>query len=340
MIDVWRRQVKAERNLVLFAAYKAFFPQLIAGPIVRYKDVEKDFHHPVLSPDIFAAGAGRFMVGLCKKVLIADSVAIIADASFALSASEQTFVSAWIGALAYSIQIYFDFSGYSDMAIGLAMMFGIRFRENFNHPYAASTITEFWRRWHISLSSWFRDYLYIPLGGNRVGAFRTYVNLMIVFVTTGIWHGAAWTFVFWGVYHGIFLIGERLLLGGKAVASQTLRLLYFFPVVIVGWVMFRAPDMPAFFAHLRSMLLPLADGAWALPAGMQLTLAPQPVAAMLLACLLIVMQGQFRPAGVVVAEASSTLSRVVRLGFVAVSAIVCTIFVVPQFFSPFLYFRF
>ncbi|MFH1795076.1 MAG: MBOAT family protein [Pseudomonadota bacterium] len=340
VIDVWRGEVKAERSLVLFAAYKAFFPQLIAGPIVRYKDVEKDFHHPRLDTDIFAAGAARFMVGLCKKVLIADSVAGVADASFALAGADQTFASAWLGAIAYSIQIYFDFSGYSDMAIGLAMMFGIRFRENFNHPYAAATITEFWRRWHMSLSTWFRDYLYIPLGGNRAGPIRTYVNLMIVFLATGVWHGAAWTFVLWGIYHGAFLIAERLLLGGKAVSSQALRLIYFFPVVIVGWVMFRANDLPTFVSHLRAMFSPLADGAWTVPGTMTLALSPQATTAMLLASLLILMQGQFRPAGVVVAGVSGEIGRYARLAFVAAAVTMCTIYVIPQSFSPFLYFRF
>jgi alginate O-acetyltransferase complex protein AlgI len=340
VIDVWRGEVKAEPNLILFAAYKAFFPQLIAGPIVRYKDVEKDFHHPQLDTDIFAAGAARFMVGLCKKVLIADSVAGVADASFALSGADQTFASAWLGAIAYTIQIYFDFSGYSDMAIGLAMMFGIRFRENFNHPYAAATITEFWRRWHMSLSTWFRDYLYIPLGGNRAGSVRTYVNLMIVFLATGVWHGAAWTFVLWGIYHGAFLIAERLLLGGKAASSQALRLVYFFPVVIVGWVLFRANDMSAFAAHVRAMVSPLADGAWTLPGTVTLALSPQATTAMLLASLLILMQGQFRPAGVVAAGVSGEIGRYARLAFVLAAVTVCTIYVVPQSFSPFLYFRF
>ncbi|MBB6408809.1 MBOAT family O-acyltransferase [Mesorhizobium sangaii] len=340
VIDVWRGEVKAERNLVVFGAYKAFFPQLIAGPIVRYRDVEKDFHHPDLNADIFAAGAGRFMVGLCKKVLIADSVAGVADASFALAGAEQTFASAWLGAIAYAIQIYFDFSGYSDMAIGLAMMFGIRFKENFNHPYAASTITEFWRRWHMSLSGWFRDYLYIPLGGNRAGPVRTYANLMIVFLATGIWHGAAWTFVLWGAYHGIFLVAERLILAGRAFSSQVVRMIYFFPVVIFGWVLFRANDLSVFASHVRAMLLPLARGAFGLPGSMDLALSPQSKVAMLLACLLIVIQGQVSPLGVVVAGAAGSAARFARLVFVSVAAVICAIYIVPQAFSPFLYFRF
>jgi len=340
VIDVWRKEVKPERSLVLFAAYKAFFPQLIAGPIVRYKDVKEDFHDPNLTTDTFAAGAGRFMVGLCKKILIADTVAAVADASFALSGAEQTFASAWLGAIAFAIQIYFDFSGYSDMAIGLALMFGIRFQENFNHPYAASTITEFWRRWHISLSTWFRDYLYIPLGGNRAGPARTYINLLIVFIATGVWHGAAWTFVLWGLYHGTFLILERLTLGGKAVASQAFRLIYFFPVVIVGWVLFRAPDVSTFITHLQFMLLPLADGGFTLPNQMKLALSPQAIVAMIAASVMIVLQGQLRPAGVAISDANFSSARYVRLGFVGASAIICTIYVVPQFFSPFLYFRF
>ena len=265
VIDVWRGTLpKPERNPILFAAYLAFFPQLIAGPIVRFGDVVADFHAPKLSADMFAAGAARFLVGLAKKVLVADLVAPIADAAFDQSGDSLTFAGAWIGSLAYTIQIYFDFSGYSDMAIGMCLMFGIRIPENFAHPYASRTITEFWRRWHISLSTWFRDYLYIPLGGNRAGAGRTYLNLVIVFLATGLWHGAAWTFVLWGLYHGAFLAAERALLGHRArdIPLFWPRLAYSLPVIVVGWALFRSTDLPGFLQHFEAMVSPFAEMAW------------------------------------------------------------------------------
>lgn len=340
VVDVWRGEVKGERNLVLFAAYKAFFPQLIAGPIVRYKDVHEDFQNARMEADMFASGASRFMVGLCKKVLIADIVARVADAVFTLPGSEQTFASAWLGALAYTLQIYFDFSGYSDMALGLAMMFGIRFRENFNHPYAASTVTEFWRRWHISLSTWFRDYLYIPLGGNRKGSVRTYVNLMLVFATTGIWHGAGLTFLFWGIYHGLFLVLERLFLKDRVTRSQVLRMIYLLPVVMVGWALFRAPDLPAFGGLFLAMVSPLGDAAFTLPADVLVAISPLSVGILVLASALALLQGVLPPLGPLVANAANPLALYGRTTFVAVSAVICMVFVAPQFFSPFLYFRF
>lgn len=340
VVDVWRRQVKAERNIIVFAAYKAFFPQLIAGPIVRYADVHDDFYHPQTSADLFTAGTARFMVGLCKKVLVADTIAVVADAAFSVQNTDVTFVSAWIGAIAYSIQIYYDFSGYSDMAIGLAMMFGIRFQENFNHPYASSTITEFWRRWHISLSSWFRDYMYIPLGGNRRGKFRTYVNLFVVFLATGIWHGAAWTFVLWGMYHGFFLIVERLVLGGHKIRSVPLRLLYFFPVVSAGWVLFRSANLEQFVVFIRAMFTPLAYSNWVIPSTLLATFSPIVVFTLLTSSVLVLLQGEMRPFGIVISATQSLRGRLLRMAFVAFAAASCSLFVLPQSFSPFLYFRF
>ena len=199
LVDIYREDVKPSRNPLLFFAYLSFFPQLIAGPIIRYSDVYKDYLIPQRSVDNVYQGSLRFIHGLGKKVILADTCGRIADIAFQLPAEEMTFASAWIGTIAYTLQIYFDFSGYSDMAIGIGLILGIRFKENFDRPYSAATITEFWRRWHISLSSWFRDYLYIPLGGNRGGKLFTYRNLIIVFIVTGVWHGAAWTFILWGM---------------------------------------------------------------------------------------------------------------------------------------------
>ncbi len=343
LVDVWRRDVEPERNVITYGAYQSFFPQLIAGPIVRYRDVADDFHHGESSVDLFSAGAARFLLGLGKKVIIADTAAIVADAAFALPAGEMTFAAAWLGAIAYSIQIYYDFSGYSDMAIGLGMMFGIRFLENFNHPYAASTFTEFWRRWHISLSTWFRDYLYIPLGGNRISVSRTYINLMLVFLLTGLWHGAQWTFVLWGVWHGAFLIAERIAFKGKAagVNNPTLRLFYLLPCVIFGWVLFRAPDFGTFLSFASAMIQPFADRAWTLPSELVLATTPIAIVTMIGASILILMQGQVRPLGTILGKVSAnTTMRFVRFGWIATFAVLCSIYVLPQTFSPFLYFRF
>ena len=190
-----------------------FFPHAIAGPIVRYGDIAEQIRERVVTSAGFAEGVRRFIIGLAKKVLVANSVAVTADAIFALPARELNFGLSWLGITCYTLQIYFDFSGYSDMAIGLAKLFGIDFLENFNYPYAARSLTEFWRRWHISLSTWFRDYLYIPMGGNRLGPVRTYLNLLTVFFLCGLWHGASWTFAAWGLFHGVFLVLERRRLG-------------------------------------------------------------------------------------------------------------------------------
>jgi len=240
LVDTRRGDVPGDERFVDVAAYIALYPQLIAGPIVRYKDLGWQLRRPVANLNDFSAGSLRFMVGFCKKVLIADTVAPLVDATFAHPAP--TMAEAWLGVLAYAIQLFFDFSGYSDMAIGLARMMGLRLLENFAVPYQSKTITEFWRRWHISLSRWLRDYLYIPLGGNRRGRARTYVNLATVMVVGGLWHGAAWTFVLWGAWHGGLLVAERLLTEAKIRFSVPgwLAVARTFTFVLVGWVTFRA----------------------------------------------------------------------------------------------------
>jgi len=250
LIDVYRGTINATGSLLQFATYKTLFPQLIAGPIVRYKDIAAELRSRTVSDDQLYQGTLRFVIGFCKKVLIADTVAVAADAIFALPADQLTFATAWLGVIAYTIQIYFDFSAYSDMAIGLALIMGFRFPENFNYPYVARSIREFWRRWHMTLSSWFRDYVYISLGGNRGGAMRTYANLLIVFALTGLWHGAAWTFVIWGLWHGIFIAAERFIDFEQRRIPVAVRHLYALGVVIVGWVLFRADT----FDHALRML--------------------------------------------------------------------------------------
>ena len=210
VIDVYRREVEPQKNLWNVMLYISFFPQLIAGPIVKYHDIQEQIDNRNTDVKEIEEGLRRFIIGLSKKVLISNTMAVTADALFAAGAGELNILSAWIAAIAYMLQIYFDFSGYSDMAIGLGHMFGFRFLENFRYPYISSNIQEFWRRWHISLSTWFKEYLYIPLGGNRKGKARTCLNKMIVFFSTGLWHGANWTFVFWGLWHGVFLLFEQV----------------------------------------------------------------------------------------------------------------------------------
>ena len=240
-IDVYRGQLNAERNFWRFAAYISMFPQLVAGPIVRLRDLRGQLNRPGASWDSFASGAFLFMLGLSKKVLVADSVAGFADQFFDLGGGNA--INAWAGLLAFAVQIYFDFSGYSDMAIGLGAMLGFRFPQNFDSPYKSASITEFWRRWHITLGSWFRDYLYIPLGGNRHGPMRTGFNRLSVFFLCGLWHGAQWTFVVWGLYHGLLLALERVTRWSERRRARMGRQALTFLLVILGWVPFRANSL-------------------------------------------------------------------------------------------------
>ena len=210
IIDLYKKDIKVQKNILNLALYISFFPQLIAGPIVKYHDIAEQLKERIITIEKFATGIKRFVYGLSKKVILANSLAYIADYIFNTNINFINMPIAWLGAICYMLQIYFDFSGYSDMAIGLGKMFGFEYMENFNLPYISKSITEFWRRWHISLSTWFKEYLYIPLGGNRKGKLRTYINLGIVFFATGFWHGAAWNFIAWGLYNGFFLIIEKI----------------------------------------------------------------------------------------------------------------------------------
>ena len=238
VIDAYRQDVKVQKNLWNMILYISFFPQLIAGPIVKYHDIEKQITDRHADLKEIAEGMRRFIIGLAKKVLISNTVAVAADALFGTPIGEINIFSAWIAAIAYMLQIYYDFSGYSDMAIGLGHMFGFHFLENFRHPYVSGSVQEFWRRWHISLSTWFKEYLYFPLGGNRKGKLRTCLNKIIVFFATGLWHGANWTFVLWGLWHGAFLLLEEILPIKKL--PKVFCHLYTLLVVCMGFVMFRA----------------------------------------------------------------------------------------------------
>lgn len=252
VIDVYKKTVVVQNNLLSLGLYISLFPQLVAGPIVRYETISKEIDNRVENETDIADGIIRFIIGLSKKVLLADNIALIADVAFETSISELSVGVAWIGAIAYSLQIYFDFSGYSDMAIGLGRMFGFHFLENFNYPYVASSITEFWRRWHISLSSWFRDYVYFPLGGSRVNSkIRHYLNLLVVWFLTGLWHGANWTFVLWGLFYFILLMIEKSVSVDKN--KSLFGHLYTMLFVIIGWVLFRADNIAYALDYLKVM---------------------------------------------------------------------------------------
>ncbi|NLV86718.1 MAG: MBOAT family protein [Clostridiales bacterium] len=253
-IDVYRHDGDVQKSFIRFGTYIALFPQLIAGPIVRYKDIASQLDFRSKSPDQFASGVRRFTVGLAKKVLIANNVGVLWDNYAALSATELSFAGSWMGIIAFSLQIYFDFSGYSDMAIGLGRMIGFEFLENFNYPYISKSVTEFWRRWHISLGTWFRDYVYIPLGGNRKGKYRQLLNITIVWALTGFWHGANWTFMLWGLYYAVFLIIEKLwLLERLDKAPNFVGHIYTLFVAVSGWVIFQLNSLSQCAVYYKAM---------------------------------------------------------------------------------------
>jgi alginate O-acetyltransferase complex protein AlgI len=261
-VDVYRGHVRATRNLIDFACYVTMFPQLVAGPIVRYHDIAEKLHSRVITCELFASGVSRFIVGLGKKLLIANTVSVAAEQIMAMPTHELSASIAWLGIVCYATQIYFDFSGYSDMAIGLGRMLGFSFQENFNYPYISRSMREFWQRWHISLSSWFRDYVYIPLGGNRQSSGRTYMNLLVVFTLCGLWHGASWTFVIWGLYHGFFLALERAWLGTLLSRRHPLfRHAYTLLIILCGWVIFACDSLPHVLGFLTAMFGFAADAS-------------------------------------------------------------------------------
>jgi len=243
LVDIYRRESPPARNLIDFAAFIALFPHLVAGPVLRYHLLAEQFRSRIHSLENFSRGCAVFMVGFCKKVLIADSIAPLADAAFAVPVP--SLADAWLGATAYTVQLFFDFSGYSEMAIGLALMIGFVFPVNFNDPYTSSSITEFWKRWHMSLSNWLREYLYVAMGGNRKGRVRTYVNLFLTMLLGGLWHGANWTFVLWGAWHGALLVIERYWMQrvGKPLLPVWLGVIKTMLLVMIGWVLFRAADI-------------------------------------------------------------------------------------------------
>ena len=331
-IDVYRQDAPVQRNIISFGAFVTMFPQLIAGPIVKYKTVAEDLNHRIHTVENFALGARRFCVGLAKKVLLANSIGALWDAQLAAqSAGELTVLGGWMGLFAFGFQIYFDFSGYSDMAIGLGQIFGFRFNENFDYPYLSASVTEFWRRWHMSLTSWFREYLYIPLGGNRGGTAKTLRNILIVWFCTGFWHGASWNFILWGLYFAAWLIVEKYVL--KNVLARTpawVKHLYTILVVFVGWGIFAMEDLAVCGAYLADCFggVPL----WSALDGYRLR--------------------SYAVTFLVLIVASTTLGKTVwgRLPekarkvltpvLMALSLVVCTAYLVDGSYNPFLYFRF
>jgi alginate O-acetyltransferase complex protein AlgI len=339
LVDVMRGQARPMRRVADYAQYMAFFPQLIAGPIIRYHQIADQIREPPPRSqrlDDLAEGFPRFALGLSKKVLIADQVGPVADAAFGHASSLNT-TGAWIAALAYTVQIYFDFSGYSDMAIGMGRMFGFRFPENFNRPYSSVSMTDFWRRWHMTLSRWFRDYVYIPIGGSRGTQAETCRNLMFVFLLTGAWHGAAWTFVLWGVYNGALLVGERLT-GVRTLADDratALRRALTFLIVVLGWVLFRASGLGD-AGDVYGAMFSFDFGP--LPAAVDQTLTPEPLLALAVGVSTVLLPRDF-VLGRIVQDRWAGAPLAARAGVLAVLPF-AAIAVAAGSFSPFLYFRF
>lgn len=332
IFDVYRQNVKVQVSPLKFALYLSLFPQLIAGPIVKYKDIAEQLEDRHTSLEDFGLGARRFIFGLAKKVLLANNLGAVYEQITAMGDDSLSVLTCWIGILCYTLQIYFDFSGYSDMAIGLGRMFGFTFMENFNYPYIAKTVTEFWRRWHMSLSTWFREYVYIPLGGNRVNPARHILNLLVVWSLTGLWHGASWNFVVWGLYYGILLIIEKYLLGPRLEkAPAALRHVYTMVIVMIGWVFFSSADLSAALDYLKDLFL---LGGLPVINTQALYLLRNNLILMALGCLLStpVAFEQFAA----LEKRRGLLTNLLLLGLLALS----TAYLVFSSYNPFLYFRF
>ena len=344
-LDIYWGRIRANRSFLDYGTYVAMFPHQIAGPIVRYADIAPELADRTVTIEKFGVGAERFIIGLAKKVLLANTFANLADTIFNAPPDSYPTETAWLGIIAYSLQIYFDFSGYSDMAIGLGKMVGFDFKENFNYPYIAQSIQDFWRRWHISLSSWFRDYVYIPLGGNRGSKARTYRNLLIVFFVTGLWHGASWNFIIWGLYHGLFLLIERAGLSKWLErVSAPIAHLYALLVVLIGWVFFRANDLTSAVAYLQKMigLAPVRQLAYPLT----YFLNTEVIVSLLLGFVLATpVYHRFQTswhrllARVVMMPARLTLNIAYVLGLVSLF-VMAVAYLAADTYNPFIYFRF
>ena len=331
-IDVYRQDAPVQRSIIKFGTFVTMFPQLIAGPIVQYKTVAKELDHRINTSEDFALGCRRFCVGLAKKVLLANAVGKLWDAQLAASmGGTLTVAGGWMGLLAYGFQIYFDFSGYSDMAIGLGRIFGFRFNENFDYPYLAASVTEFWRRWHMSLTGWFREYLYIPLGGNRGGTAKTLRNILIVWFCTGFWHGASWNFVLWGLYFAAWLILEKYVLRGALTHTPALiKHAYTLAVVFVGWGIFAMDDLGVCGQYLSACF----GGAplWSSIDGYTLRSYAVTFLVLILASTTLGRR--------LFARLPQRAERIVTPVLMLASLLVCTAYLVDGSYNPFLYFRF
>ena len=333
-IDVYRDDVRVQKNLIDFGMYITMFPQLIAGPIVRYADVQDQLADRSVTTADFSEGIMRFVVGLGKKVLLANQMGAVWSEIYALG-GDVSALMAWTGAIAYTFQIYFDFSGYSDMAIGLGRMFGFRFPENFRYPYQSVSITDFWRRWHITLSTWFKEYLYIPLGGNRRGLARQALNLLIVWSLTGFWHGAGWNFVMWGLYYFVILFIEKLfLLKALDKLPKFFRHVYALLLIIIGWVIFASDDVSVLLPFLGSMF-----GANGAIGGMDVYTLLTKAALLVICCIASTELPKklfLSAAGAMNEKAAFTLKSVLTIALLALSMIL----LIGDSYNPFLYFRF
>ena len=335
LVDVYRGDVRAQASFLRFATYKALFPQLIAGPIVRYRQIAGEMEQRVVTSERMLAGFQMFALGLAQKVLLANTLALPADRLFDAVPADLSAPTAWLGLLCYTLQIYYDFCGYSNMAIGLAHMLGFSFPPNFDRPYSACSMTEFWQRWHISLSSWFRDYLYIPLGGNRLGPLRTYFNLGLVFLLCGLWHGAAWTFVIWGCWHGAWLIVERMgLRGALERLPRPFAQGWTLALVMLGWVWFRAPDLDLALSYFGALA-----GASTNPGGHPWQAE---IASLELVTIAIGLAGALLPTGMAPGAFVRRYShgRWRYLPLAAVSVALCACALASGTYNPFLYYRF
>lgn len=337
VIDVYRKDAKPQNNLFKVALYVTAFPQLVAGPIVRYTTVMDQIEYREISLNKVAEGIFRFVIGLAKKVLLANTLGSIADQIFAIANVELSVGTAWLGIISYALQIYFDFSGYSDMGIGMGKMLGFDFEENFNYPYVSVSITDFWRRWHMSLGTWFRDYLYIPLGGSRKGTLIQIRNILIVWATTGLWHGADWTFVLWGLYYGCLLIVEKLSNRILARIPVSIRWATTMLLVLVGWVFFRAGSIQQAIQYLSKLV------------GIRNSWTDQQFNLMLHDNWYIILAACIGATAVVKSTAMKLISKfrmekyptwLIRATVVCCLLFLCTIFLVNSTYNPFIYFRF
>ncbi len=324
-LDVYFGKIKASRNFIDFLTYVTLFPQLIAGPIVRYSEIASALKKRKTTIKQFSYGIERFVIGLAKKLVIANNCAYLADGVFSLPHQESSILIATIGIIAYGFQIYFDFSGYSDMAIGLGYMFGFQFPENFNHPFSSRSIREFWQRWHITLSSWFKDYLYIPLGGNKASKHRTYLNLLIVFFITGLWHGAEWTFISWGLFHGFFILFEKIYIGKWLEKNLIISHIYTLLIVTLSWILFRSNTITDSINYFKTLVnFELTTNTEFL----SFYMTKEVVLALIIALFLCI------PYKLKITNTYFKLIKIVCLLFI------CYIYIASGSYNPFIYFRF